>query len=154
MSKNFNLNFFDFFQKKHFQSWRDAVNLNSVQVLWNILFSSKDVHRNLLNLDDWNMSSSSLKTKQELSKSRLKDFHRRQKLMTDFFQTFWINYFGCDHLNFEKKNIYLPWFPGGSFFKGLDNKIIGFLHIQWILTTDFLQFETHIVLDTRFEFTK
>ena len=32
-----------------------------------------------------------------------KDVHRRQKLTTDFFQTFWIDYFGCDYLNFEKK---------------------------------------------------
>ena len=28
-------------------------------------------------------------------------------------------------------------FPRGSNFKGLDNKIIGFVHIQLFLTTDF-----------------
>ena len=58
----------------------------------------------------------------------LKDVHRRQKLTTDFFQTFRVDYFGCEYLNFEKK-ICLPWFPGGHFFKGFDNKIIGFVHI-------------------------
>ena len=32
--------------------------------------------------------------------------HRQQKLTTDFFQTFLIDYFGCDYLNFEKKYTY------------------------------------------------
>ena len=51
-----------------------------------------------------------------------KDVHRRQKLTTDFFQTFWVDYFGCDYLNFEKK-ICLPWFlGGGSFLRGLTAK--------------------------------
>ena len=44
------------------------------------------------------------------------------------FQTFRVEYFGCDYLNFEKKFM-LTVVSGGSFFKGLDNKIIGFLHI-------------------------
>ena len=52
----------------------------------------------------------------------LKGVHHRQKLTTDFFQTFRIDNFGCEYLNFEKKKC-LPWF------KGLDNKIIGFVHI-------------------------
>ena len=32
-----------------------------------------------------------------------KGVHHGQKLMTDLFQTFWIDYFGCDFLNFKKK---------------------------------------------------
>ena len=35
-----------------------------------------------------------------------KDVHRRQKLTTDFFQTFRVVYFRCEYLNFEKKNAY------------------------------------------------
>ena len=57
---------------------------------------------------------------------KLKDVHRRQKLTTDFFQTFRVDYFG--YLNFEKQNM-LTVVSRGSFFKGLDNKIIGFVHI-------------------------
>ena len=59
---------------------------------------------------------------------RCEDVHHRQKLTTDFFQTFWIDYFGCDYLNFEKKIVTM--FSGRSYFKALDNKIIGFAHIQ------------------------
>ena len=51
----------------------------------------------------------------------IKDVHRRQKLTTDFFQTFCVDYFGCEYLNFEKK-ICLPWFPGGHFLRGLITK--------------------------------
>ena len=58
----------------------------------------------------------------------VKDVHRRQKLTTDFFKLFELTVFGCDYNNFEKKNM-LTVVSGGSFFKGLDNKIIGFLHI-------------------------
>ena len=58
-----------------------------------------------------------------------KDVHRRQKLTTDFFQTFWVDHVGCDYLNFEKKNM-VTVVSRGSFFKGRDNKIIGFNHIQ------------------------
>ena len=57
-----------------------------------------------------------------------KDVHRRQKLKTDFFQTVRVDYFGCEYLNFEKKDM-LTVVSRGSFFKGLDNKIIGFVHI-------------------------
>ena len=32
----------------------------------------------------------------------VKDVHRRQKLTTDVFQTFRVDYFGCEYLNFEK----------------------------------------------------
>ena len=56
----------------------------------------------------------------------VKDVHRRQKLTTVFF--FWVDYFGFEYLNFEKKK-YAYRGSRGSFFKGLDNKIIGFLHI-------------------------
>ena len=58
----------------------------------------------------------------------LKDVHRRQKRTTDFFQTFRVDCFGCEYLNFEEKNM-LTMVSRGSFFKGLDNKIIGFVHI-------------------------
>ena len=46
-----------------------------------------------------------------------------------FFQTFLFDYFGCDYLNFEKKSYTYHGFRGSSF-KGLDNKIIGSVHIQ------------------------
>ena len=57
-----------------------------------------------------------------------KEVHRRQKLTTDFFQTYRVDYFDCEYLNFEKKNM-LTVVSRGSFFKGFDNKIIGFVHI-------------------------
>ena len=57
-----------------------------------------------------------------------KDVHRRQNLTADFFQTFRADYFGCEYLNFEKKKM-LTVVYRGSFFKGLDSKIIGFVHI-------------------------
>ena len=60
--------------------------------------------------------------------SIFKDVHRRQKLTTEFFQTFRVDYFGCDYLNFEKKKYVYRGFRG-VIFKGLDNKIIGFVHI-------------------------
>ena len=60
--------------------------------------------------------------------SIIKDVHRRQKLTTDFVQTFRVDYFGCEYLNFEEK-VMLTVVSKGSFFKGLDNKIIGFVHI-------------------------
>ena len=41
-----------------------------------------------------------------------------------FFQTFRIEYFGCDYLNFEKKiYIYLPCFPGGHILRALITKL-------------------------------
>ena len=49
----------------------------------------------------------------------------------------------------SRKKICLPWFPGGSSFKGLDDKI-RFSPYLIVLTTDFLQFEIHIGLHTRF----
>ena len=52
--------------------------------------------------------------------------HRRQKLTTDFFQLFLIDYFGCDTSISRKK---YTMFSGGSYFKGLDNKIIGSVRI-------------------------
>ena len=49
--------------------------------------------------------------------------------------------------NFERKNTFIM-FPGGSYFMGLDNKIIGFVRIQQFLHDDrsfsFLQFEINI----------
>ena len=84
----------------------------------------------------------------------LKDVHRRQKLTTDFPQTFCIEYFGCDYYN-SVKNIILTTLPRGAYFKGLVNKIIGIVHIQKFLTTDFfLQFQIHVGLGTSFIFTK
>ena len=58
-----------------------------------------------------------------------KDVHRRQKLTTDFFQTFWVDYFGWGYLSFEKKEYGYRGFQGGHFLRGFDNKIIGFAHI-------------------------
>ena len=41
-----------------------------------------------------------------------------------FFQTFWIDYFACDYVNFlERKNV-LTMFSGG-----FDNKVIDFVRI-------------------------
>ena len=40
---------------------------------------------------------------------------------------------------------------GGSFSKDLDNKIIGYSPYLIVLATDFLQFEIHIGLHTRFK---
>ena len=42
----------------------------------------------------------------------IKDVHRRQKLTTVVFQTFWVDYFGCDYLNFEKKEYAYRGFRG------------------------------------------
>ena len=44
-----------------------------------------------------------------------KDVHRRQKLMTDFFQTFRVDYFSCEYLNFEKKKCVYCGFLGVIF---------------------------------------
>ena len=73
-------------------------------------------------------------------KEPVKDVHRPQKLMTDFFQTFRAYYFGREYLNFDKKNMFteltilavnisisrkkvcLQWFPGGHFLRGLITK--------------------------------
>ena len=51
----------------------------------------------------------------------LKDIHHRQKLTTDFFQTFLVDYFGCEYLSFEKKNM-LTVVSRGSFLRGLITK--------------------------------
>ena len=51
----------------------------------------------------------------------LKDFHRRQKLTTDFVQTFRVDYFGCEYLNFERKNM-LTVVSRESFLRGLITK--------------------------------
>ena len=67
----------------------------------------------------------------------IKDIHHRQKLRTDFSQTCCNDQSGCGYYNSVKKNYTYHVFPGGSNFKGLDNKIIGFAHIQKIRTTDF-----------------
>ena len=57
----------------------------------------------------------------------LKDVHRRQKLTTEFFQTFDFTILVAT-ISISKKNM-LTVVSGGSFFKGFDNKIIGFLHL-------------------------
>ena len=56
-----------------------------------------------------------------------KDVHRRQKLTTDFFKLFELTILVVT-ISIERKNM-LTVVSGDSFFKGLDNKIIGFLHI-------------------------
>ena len=50
-----------------------------------------------------------------------------QKLTTDFFKLFELTILVVT-ISISRKKICLPWFPGSSF-KGLDNKILGFLHI-------------------------
>ena len=45
----------------------------------------------------------------------VKDVHRRQKLRTEFFQTLWVYYFGCEYLNFEKKKYAYRGFQGVIF---------------------------------------
>ena len=52
----------------------------------------------------------------------LKDVHGRQKLTTDFFQTFRVDYFHCEYLNFEKKKYMLTVVSRGSFLRGLITK--------------------------------
>ena len=59
----------------------------------------------------------------------IKDVYRRQKLRTDFSQTCCIDCSGCDCYNCAKNIIHIM-FPSGSNFRGLNNKIIGFIHIQ------------------------
>ena len=56
-----------------------------------------------------------------------KDVHRRQKLTTDFFKLFELTILVVT-ISISKKNT-LTVVSKGSFFKGLDNKIIGFVHI-------------------------
>ena len=51
----------------------------------------------------------------EISLYSFKDVHRRQKLTTDFFQTFRVDYFGCECLNFEKKKNAYRGFQGVTF---------------------------------------
>ena len=58
----------------------------------------------------------------------LKDIHRRQKLTTDFFRPFELTILVVNILISRKKNM-LTVVSRGSFFKELDNKIIGFAHI-------------------------
>ena len=59
---------------------------------------------------------------------RIKDVHRRQELTTDFFKLFQLTILVVTISISRKKNM-LTVVSGGSFFKGLDNKIIGFVHI-------------------------
>ena len=61
------------------------------------------------------------KTLRQILGFAVKDVYCRQKLTTDFFQTFRVDYFGFEYLNFEKK-ICLPWLPGGHFLRGLITK--------------------------------
>ena len=60
--------------------------------------------------------------------SNLKDVHRRQKLTTDFFKLSELTVLVVTISISGKKNM-LTMVSGGSFFKGLDNKIIRFLLI-------------------------
>ena len=59
-------------------------------------------------------------------KRLLKNVHRRQKLTTDFFKLSELTILVVTQ--FRQKNMPTV-VSGGSFFKGLDNKIIGFLQI-------------------------
>ena len=58
----------------------------------------------------------------------IKDVHRGQKLMTDCFQTFELTILVVTISISRKKYTYRGF--RGSLFKGLDNNIIGFVHIQ------------------------
>ena len=55
------------------------------------------------------------------------DVHRRKKLTTDFFKLYELTIL-IVNISISKKNM-LTVVSRGSFFKGLDNKIIGFVHI-------------------------
>ena len=79
--------------------------------------------------------------------SNFKDAHRRQKLRTDFL-TFGLTILVVIISISRKKYSYHVF--RGSYFKGLDHKIIGFVSDDRY----FLQFEIHKGLDTSFKFTK
>ena len=66
----------------------------------------------------------------------LKDVHRRQKLTTDFFQTFELTILVVT-ISISRKKSILTMLSRVSYFKGFDNKIIGFVRIQQFLTTEF-----------------
>ena len=68
------------------------------------------------------MSSSSVNTKQELSKSRLKDVHRRQKLTTDFFKLFELTILVVTISISRKKIFTYLGFQVGHFLRGLITK--------------------------------
>ena len=51
----------------------------------------------------------------------LKDVHRRQKLTTDFSQTFELTILVVN-ISISRKKIGLPWFTGGHFLRGLITK--------------------------------
>ena len=61
----------------------------------------------------------------------VKDVQRRQKLTTDFFKPFELTILVLATSMLRKKDI-LTMFSGGggAHFKGIDNKIIGFVYIQ------------------------
>ena len=56
-----------------------------------------------------------------------KDVHRRQKLTTDFFKLFELTILAVIISISRKKNAYHGF--EGVTFKGLDNRILGFVHI-------------------------
>ena len=57
-------------------------------------------------------------------------------------------------VSMSKRKITPTTFSGVIYFKGPDNKIVGFSHIPKFLTTDFLQLEIHIASDRNFKFAK
>ena len=65
---------------------------------------------------------------EKLGPFRVKDVHRRQKMTTDFFKPFEQTILVVKISVSRKKNM-LTVVSRGSFFKGLDNKIIGFVYI-------------------------
>ena len=64
----------------------------------------------------------------DLKFGMLKDVHRRQKLTTDFFKLFEFTILVVTISILRKKYTYHVF--QGSYFKGLDNKIVGFVLIQ------------------------
>ena len=57
-----------------------------------------------------------------------KDVHRPQKLTTDFLKLFELTVLVVN-ISISRKKYRLTVVSRGSFYKGLDNKIIGFVHI-------------------------
>ena len=66
-------------------------------------------------------------TKMSQQAISVKDVHRRQKLTTDFFKLFKLTILVVN-ISISRKKM-LTVVSRRSFFKGLDNKIIGFVHI-------------------------
>ena len=55
-------------------------------------------------------------------KLSVKDVHRGQRLTTDFFKPFELTILVVT-ISISRKKIFLPWFPGGHFLRGLITKL-------------------------------